>query len=303
MQQFRDAMSRALFLANRASAAGDVPVGAVVLDPLGNVIGEGWNVREAHHDPTGHAEIIALRQAGERLKRWNLVGCTLVVTLEPCTMCAGAAVSARVDRVVFGAWEPKTGAAGSLRDVLRDSRMGHDIEVIPGVLAQEASAQLTSFFEECRRRESLKAKVPAPLETRSSDEEIARRRALEALREKVDRTPRPWEGAGAGQAESLVHSDDDLLPVEWDEVARAKYGNLPKVPELTLRPRYGSLSPEALRAREVERQSADVPAAEVQSQGASPVLDSNDVAQDDRLRGLPPELRAVVAGIAARRRR
>lgn len=147
MDDLREAMGRALFLANRARAGDDVPVGAVVLDSMGRVIGEGWNCRESDHDPTGHAEIMALRDAGRHLKRWNLVGCTLVVTLEPCTMCAGAAIQARVDRVVFGAWDPKAGAAGSLRDVLRDSRLNHTVEVIPGVLAQEASVQLKAFFD------------------------------------------------------------------------------------------------------------------------------------------------------------
>lgn len=145
-------MSRALFLANRARESGDVPVGAVVVDPLGRVVGTGWNTREGEHDPCGHAEINALREAGRTLKRWNLVGCTLVVTLEPCTMCAGAALAARVDRVVFGAWDPKAGAAGSLRDVLHDSRMNHRVEVIGGVLASEATVQLKAFFE--GRRES-----------------------------------------------------------------------------------------------------------------------------------------------------
>ena len=140
-------MGRALYLANRARETGDVPVGAVVIDSLGRIVGRGWNCREAAHDPAGHAEIMALREAGERLGRWNLVGCTLVVTLEPCTMCAGAALQSRVDRVVFGAWDPKAGAAGSLRDVLRDSRMNHRVEVVPGVLAQEASIQLRAFFE------------------------------------------------------------------------------------------------------------------------------------------------------------
>lgn len=258
MQQFRDAMSRALFLANRASGAGDVPVGAVVLDPMGKVIGEGWNTREVHHDPTGHAEIMALREAGKRLKRWNLVGCTLVVTVEPCTMCAGAAMSARVDRVVFGAWEPKTGAAGSLRDVLRDSRMGHDIEVIPGVFAQEASVQMIAFFEECRRRSALKDRVPAVITPSMSQEDIALRSVTEALRAEAARTPRAWEGAGSGKARSLVRSDEELLAVEWDDAARRKYGDLPKVPPLGAPPRYGSLSAEDLRELERQRLGSSV---------------------------------------------
>ena len=150
MDRYRDAMSRALFYANQARESGDVPVGAVVIDSLGRIVGKGWNTRQAAHDPCGHAEINALREAGRTLKRWNLVGCTLVVTLEPCTMCAGAALASRVDRVVFGAWDPKAGAAGSLRDVLRDSRMNHSLEVIPGVLGAEAMIQLKAFFQDKR---------------------------------------------------------------------------------------------------------------------------------------------------------
>lgn len=145
-EQYREAMGKALFLANRARETGDVPVGAVVVDADGHIIGRGWNCREAHHDPTGHAEIVALREAARALGTWRLTGCTLIVTLEPCTMCAGAILASRVDRVVFGAWDPKAGAAGSLRDVLRDARMPHPTEIIGGVLAQEAAMQLRSFF-------------------------------------------------------------------------------------------------------------------------------------------------------------
>ena len=145
-EQYREAMGKALFLANRARETGDVHVGAVVVDADGHIIGRGWNCREAHHDPTGHAEIIALREAARALGTWRLTGCTLIVTLEPCTMCAGAILASRVDRVVFGAWDPKAGAAGSLRDVLHDARMPHPTEVIGGVLAQEAAMQLRSFF-------------------------------------------------------------------------------------------------------------------------------------------------------------
>ena len=145
-EQYREAMGKALFLANRARETGDVPVGAVVVDADGHIIGRGWNCREAHHDPTGHAEIVALREAACALGTWRLTGCTLIVTLEPCTMCAGAILASRVDRVVFGAWDPKAGAAGSLRDVLHDARMPHPTEVIGGVLAQEAAMQLRSFF-------------------------------------------------------------------------------------------------------------------------------------------------------------
>ena len=148
-QAFR-AMSRALLLADRARSTGDVPVGAVVLDANGHIIAQGWNQREALHDPCAHAEILALRQAGSLLGRWNLSDCTLVVTLEPCTMCAGAIVSARINTCVFGAWDAKAGAAGSLRDVLRDTRMNHQVTVWGGVLEDQAKAQLQAFFGQQR---------------------------------------------------------------------------------------------------------------------------------------------------------
>lgn len=140
------AMSRALLLAYRAAQAGDVPVGAVVLAPDGTVIGRGWNRREVDHDPTAHAEVIALREAGKAFGTWNLSDCTIVVTLEPCTMCAGAIVAARIGRVVFATWDPKAGACGSVRDVVRDSRLNHQVEVISGVMEDEAAVQLTAFF-------------------------------------------------------------------------------------------------------------------------------------------------------------
>jgi len=139
-------MRRALELAATASRDGDVPVGAVVVDAAGEVVGEGVNVRERDADPTGHAEIVALRAAAERLGAWRLGGCTLVVTLEPCTMCAGAAVLARVDRLVFGAYDDKAGAVGSLWDVVRDRRLNHRPEVFGGVMADEAGARLRDFF-------------------------------------------------------------------------------------------------------------------------------------------------------------
>jgi tRNA(adenine34) deaminase len=139
-------MRAALDQARAALAAGDVPVGAVVLDPDGAVIGTGRNVREADADPTGHAEVVALREAAAARGEWRLDGCTLVVTLEPCTMCAGAAVLARVARVVFGAFDDKAGAVGSLWDVVRDRRLNHRPEVVTGVLAAESSALLDEFF-------------------------------------------------------------------------------------------------------------------------------------------------------------
>lgn len=140
------AMLRALELAREALAAADVPVGAVVLDPAGEVAGEGFNTRERDGDPLGHAELVALRAAAATLGTWRLDGCTLVVTLEPCTMCAGAIVSSRVARLVLGAWDDKAGAVSSLWDVVRDRRLNHRPEVTSGVLADESSALLRSFF-------------------------------------------------------------------------------------------------------------------------------------------------------------
>lgn len=145
-------MGLALEEAAVSLGTGDVPVGAVVLDAAGRMIGRGHNAREADLDPTAHAELIALRAAAAWLGAWRLTGCTLVVTLEPCTMCAGALVLARVDRLVFGAWDPRAGAAGSLRDVVRDSRLNHRVEVIGGVRVPECSALLRAFFNAHRRQ-------------------------------------------------------------------------------------------------------------------------------------------------------
>jgi len=141
-----DAIGAALVEARAALATGDVPIGAVLLDPSGHVVASGRNEREVMHDPTGHAEIVALRRAGAALGTWNLAGCTLAVTLEPCTMCAGAIVLARVARLVFGAWDPKAGAVGSLWDVVRDRRLNHRPEVVGGVREQECGALLADFF-------------------------------------------------------------------------------------------------------------------------------------------------------------
>jgi tRNA(adenine34) deaminase len=139
-------MALALAEAAQAAATGDVPVGAVVLGPSGTVVGAGRNAREATGDPTAHAEILALRAAAVSLGRWRLDDCRLVVTLEPCTMCAGAIVLARVPRLVIGAWDPKAGAAGSIRDVVRDSRLNHRVEVVAGVLEADCAALLRDFF-------------------------------------------------------------------------------------------------------------------------------------------------------------
>ena len=141
-----------LALAEAAQSGNDVPVGALVVTASGEVIGRAHNNREITHDPTGHAEIIAIREATSFLADWRLDGCTLVVTLEPCVMCAGAIVAARIPRVVFGAWDERVGASGSLYDLLRDGRLGNPVEVISGVKEKEAADQLKSFFA-ARREE------------------------------------------------------------------------------------------------------------------------------------------------------
>jgi len=139
-------MGAALDEARAALGTDDVPIGAVVVDRAGVLVGAGRNVREAVGDPTGHAELVAIRAAAAATGAWRLDGCTLVVTLEPCTMCAGAAVLARLDRVVFGAFDPKAGAVGSLWDVVRDRRLNHRPEVVSGVRASESAALLEEFF-------------------------------------------------------------------------------------------------------------------------------------------------------------
>jgi tRNA(adenine34) deaminase len=143
-------MDAALEEARAAVATGDVPIGAVVVDGTGVIVGSGRNVREAEGDSNGHAEVVAIRAAAATRDGWRLDGCTLVVTLEPCTMCAGAAVLARLDRVVFGAHDPKAGAVGSLWDVVRDRRLNHRPEVVTGVRAAESRALLDQFFTKHR---------------------------------------------------------------------------------------------------------------------------------------------------------
>jgi tRNA(adenine34) deaminase len=147
-------MLAALNEARAALATADVPIGAVVVAADGTVVSTGRNVREAEGDPTGHAEVVALRAAAAALGAWRLGGCTLVVTLEPCTMCAGAAVLSRVERIVFGAYDEKAGAVGSLWDVVRDRRLNHRPEVVAGVLAAESTALLDDFFAAHRTRDS-----------------------------------------------------------------------------------------------------------------------------------------------------
>ena len=147
---YDDLMRQALDLAVTAAESDEVPVGAIVLDPHGTVIGRGRNTRERDGDPTGHAEIVAIREATQATGEWRLGGCTLVVTLEPCTMCAGAIVASRIERLVFGAFDEKAGAVGSLWDVVRDRRLNHRPEVVSGVLADESSVLLRQFFERHR---------------------------------------------------------------------------------------------------------------------------------------------------------
>jgi tRNA(adenine34) deaminase len=142
----RAAMDRALALADEAAAHGDIPVGAVVLGADGRVLGEGRNLREETHDPAAHAEIVAMRAAATAIGSWNLEGCTLVVTLEPCLMCAGAVLQSRLARLVFGAWDEKAGAAGSMYDVVRDRRLPYRAEVVGGVREDEAVQRLRAFF-------------------------------------------------------------------------------------------------------------------------------------------------------------
>ena len=221
-EQYREAMGKALFLANRARETGDVPVGAVVVDENGRIIGRGWNCREANHDPAGHAEIVALREAGRARGTWRLTGCTLIVTLEPCTMCAGAILASRIDRVVFGAWDPKAGAAGSLRDVLRDARMPHPTEVIGGVLAQEAAMQLRSFFLGCRTPDEMPviqapvhepSDLVAPIVVPYEEDE-----ASKPVREEVSREEAPHD---EGVPAQLVTPAAPAAPVAPAEPAHA----------------------------------------------------------------------------------
>jgi tRNA(adenine34) deaminase len=146
LSQWEDSMRLALDQARMASMHGDVPVGAVIVDQAGTVLAAAGNEREIRRDPTAHAEILVLREASRRLRSWRLTGLTLVVSLEPCTMCAGALVLARVARLIFGAFDPKAGAVSSLFDVVRDPRLNHRVEVRGGVLEAECSALLKDFF-------------------------------------------------------------------------------------------------------------------------------------------------------------
>ncbi|PZQ87651.1 MAG: tRNA-specific adenosine deaminase [Leifsonia xyli] len=146
-------MRLALAEAELAFVSGDVPVGAVLLAADGTVLAHGRNEREKHGDPTAHAEVVAIRRAAEARGEWRLDDTTLVVTLEPCVMCAGAILAARIPRVVFGAWDAKAGASGSVHDLLRDRRLPYRAEVVAGVLEAECAAVLTRFFADTRASE------------------------------------------------------------------------------------------------------------------------------------------------------
>jgi tRNA(adenine34) deaminase len=148
MQNNEELMRLALDVAHTATHTGDVPVGAVIINSDGVVIGKGFNEREANNDPTAHAEVVAIRNAAARLQKPRLDGCTLIVTLEPCAMCAGAIAQSRISKVVFGAWDEKAGAVGSVWDVLRDPRSIFKVEVTAGVLEKECAGLLTEFFKD-----------------------------------------------------------------------------------------------------------------------------------------------------------
>ena len=279
-EQYREAMGKALFLANRARETGDVPVGAVVVDENGRIIGRGWNCREANHDPAGHAEIVALREAGRARGTWRLTGCTLIVTLEPCTMCAGAILASRIDRVVFGAWDPKAGAAGSLRDVLRDARMPHPTEVVGGVLAQEAAMQLRSFFLGCRTLDEMPVvqapvhepgDIVAPIVVPYEEDEAPEPVHEEAAREEAAR----HEGVPA----QLVTPEAPAAPA-----APAPSDEDPRSGAFPLPPRHGRVSHRGTEASPLPRRvgrpfservsgnadnPADIPAGESIEPGAS----------------------------------
>ena len=150
MIDYKKAMLEALEVAETATVSGDVPVGAVIFNEEGSLVGVGHNLRERDHDPTAHAEIIAMREAAKKNGTWRLDGHTLVVTLEPCAMCAGAIAQSRMKTVVFGAWDEKAGAVGSVWDILRDPRAPHQVEVISGIMEAECAELLKAFFKQQR---------------------------------------------------------------------------------------------------------------------------------------------------------
>jgi tRNA(adenine34) deaminase len=152
MDEYEPFMQLAIAQARQAEAAGDVPIGCVIRhDPTGRIIGSGFNERETSADPTAHAEIVAIRRAAASIGHWRLLDCTLVVTLEPCPMCAGAIVNARIPRLVFGCTDPKAGAVATLFNICDDQRLNHRVQVVPGVLADECAELLRGFFQAQRR--------------------------------------------------------------------------------------------------------------------------------------------------------
>ena len=150
MIDYKKAMLEALEVAETATVSGDIPVGAVIFNEEGSLVGVGHNLRERDHDPTAHAEIIAMREAAKKNETWRLDGHTLIVTLEPCAMCAGAIAQSRMKTVVFGAWDAKAGAVGSVWDILRDPRAPHQVEVISGIMEAECAELLKDFFKQQR---------------------------------------------------------------------------------------------------------------------------------------------------------
>lgn len=148
MKPHEELMQEAIAIAKSATKTGDVPVGAIVVNKDGVVVGRGFNEREARNDPTAHAEVVAIRSAAARLQNSRLDGCTLIVTLEPCAMCAGAIAQSRIAHLIFGAWDAKAGAAGSVWDVLRDPRAIYKVEVTTGVLEKDCAALLSEFFSD-----------------------------------------------------------------------------------------------------------------------------------------------------------
>ncbi|OBW93591.1 tRNA-specific adenosine deaminase [Gallibacterium genomosp. 3] len=167
-EQDQKFMQYALTLADKAAAMGEIPVGAVLVDEQGNILAEGWNQSITLSDPTAHAEIIALRQAGQKIQNYRLLNTTLYVTLEPCPMCAGAILHSRIKRLVFGAMDYKTGAIGSRFHLFEDYRMNHVVEITAGVLAEQCSNKISQFFQQRREQQKL-AKATASIVTQDNN--------------------------------------------------------------------------------------------------------------------------------------
>lgn len=167
-EQDQKFMQYALSLADKAAAMGEIPVGAVLVDEQGNILAEGWNQSITLSDPTAHAEIIALRQAGQKIQNYRLLNTTLYVTLEPCPMCAGAILHSRIKRLVFGAMDYKTGAIGSRFHLFEDYRMNHVVEITAGVLAEQCSNKISQFFQQRREQQKL-AKATTSIVTQNNN--------------------------------------------------------------------------------------------------------------------------------------